>query len=79
MFLQSFQWKNYGSQDEDNIEPDGKEFWKCLRLFEKKWLLILNVILSVASGIIPLFTNFVMSDIINLGSNKRPFYPTLQI
>lgn len=73
MFLQSFQWKNYGSQDEDNIEPDGKEFWKCLRLFEKKWLLILNVILSVASGIIPLFTNFVMSDIINLGSNKETF------
>ncbi|OHT02035.1 ABC transporter family protein [Tritrichomonas foetus] len=58
-------FKPHGSLDDDNVKVTGKEFWKIMKYFNRKWLLVSAILLAMIAGASPLVMNFFMGDLMN--------------
>ena len=70
-------FKKQGSQDEAEVKPKGNEFWRCIKLFQNKWLVCINVFLSMVAGVMPLVMNLMMSGVADL-TNEGDFMDNLK-
>lgn len=54
-----------GSNDAEDVDITGKEFFQIMRYYKRKWFLALTILFSVISGLVPLFINFFFGSLMN--------------
>ena len=66
-------FKKQGTLDEYEGELKGKEFFRMMKYFSNKALLFFTIFFAVLAGVMPLFMNIFMGDMVNIMADGTDF------
>lgn len=70
-------FKTQGSQDDQNVEVTGTEFFSMLKLYRKKGYLTVSAIFAVVAGAMPILMNLTMGDMASVMASGTNFLDSM--
>jgi preprotein translocase subunit SecY len=71
-------FKSHGSQDACPVEVKGDEWFRTIKYYTRKWVLIGGATFAIIAGVAPLMMSLIMGDLMNVMMSGQSFLDSVK-